>query len=88
MVIYVSVIFGIVYFTAVIMPNFFFELTGINDFMTFFFVEYFWFLVQEKCLQTTLHPESGKELENLLLIGISAWKSGKSYWSGIFSVPI
>jgi hypothetical protein len=35
--IYVSVIFGIVYFTAVIMPNFFFELTGINDFMTFFF---------------------------------------------------
>jgi len=32
---YVVGIFGIVHFTAVIMPNFFFGLTGINVFMEF-----------------------------------------------------
>jgi hypothetical protein len=34
-VIYVYVIFGVVHFTAVIMVNFFFELTGFNDFFFF-----------------------------------------------------
>jgi hypothetical protein len=38
-VIYVYVIFGVVHFTAVIMVNFFFELTGFNDF--FFFCNIF-----------------------------------------------
>jgi hypothetical protein len=35
MVIYMFVIFGIVHFTAVLMPNFFFGLTGFNIFMDF-----------------------------------------------------
>jgi hypothetical protein len=61
-VIYVSIIFEIVHFIAVIMPNFFFELTGFND---FFFWNIFCVLVQEKCLQITPHQESGKELKNL-----------------------
>lgn len=56
--------------------------------MIFFLWNIFRFLVQEKCLQTTLHPEWNKELKNLLLKAISAWKSGKSYWGGIFSALI
>jgi len=44
--------------------KFFFELTGFNVFMIFFW-NIFCVLVQEKCLQTRLHPKSGKELKNL-----------------------
>jgi hypothetical protein len=38
---YVVVIFGIVHFTAVIMPKFFFGLTGINVFMDFSVIFFF-----------------------------------------------
>jgi len=31
-----------------------------------------------------LHPESGKELKNMSLTDVSAWKRGKFYQSGIF----
>jgi hypothetical protein len=46
---YVSAIFGVVHFTAVIMPNFFL-LTGFNDFINFFMEYFFWLFIQEKCL--------------------------------------
>jgi hypothetical protein len=79
--------FGVVHFTAVIMPSFFL-LTRFIDFMNFFVEIFFWLFIQENFLQITLHPELGKELKNQLLTGDSAWKSGKFYRSGIYSVPI
>jgi hypothetical protein len=59
-----SVIFEVVLFTAVIMPKFFFELMRCNVFHVISW-NIFFVLVEEKCLQITLHPESGKELKNL-----------------------
>jgi hypothetical protein len=38
---YVVVIFGIVHFSTVIMPKFFFELTGINVFLDFSVIFFF-----------------------------------------------
>jgi hypothetical protein len=55
---YVVVIFGIVHFTAVIMPNFVFGLTRFNVFKDFFCD--FFFLAQEICFQMILQPESAK----------------------------
>jgi len=46
------------------------------------------FLAQEICLQTILHPELGKELKNQLLTDSTACNRSKSYQSGTFSVPI
>jgi len=78
------VIFGIVHFTAVILPKFF-RLTDINTFIDLFL----WlFLVQELRLQTTLLPESGRELKSQLRTGCTACTHNRSYQSEIFSAPI
>jgi len=59
-VIYVSVIFGIVHFTAVIMPNFF-ELTGFNDFMIF--LEYLLFISSRKMSSDNSPPKVRQRVE-------------------------
>jgi hypothetical protein len=49
---------------------------------------WFFFLVQKLCLQTTLLPESNKELKNQLLTGSIVCNHDTSYLSGIFSAQI
>jgi hypothetical protein len=64
MVIYVSVTFGIVHFTAVLMPNFF-KLTGFNDLMIFFF-EYLLCFSSGKMSSNNSPPKVKKRVEEFV----------------------
>jgi hypothetical protein len=53
-----------------------------------FFFFFFFFVWLKLCLQTTLLPESGKELTNQLQTRCTVRNPDRSYLSGIFSEQI